>query len=390
MKATLTTLTPIHVGNGVTYNKGIDFIQLKDKIGILNEKKFLSWIGKENIHQWVAVVDQYNPDNDYKTQPILDLLSSRGKPISNLMDISSRESSLVSLNHRSKQLKEQFRSPIAGPTIPGSSLKGALRTVILDEVTQSNFDFNVAVIKVEKFDKKRNQQKVSWKFDRLDKKIFGETANDKSTRFIQCGDIHFSEVVLEIHEVRIMNYEQDEWRFKSGQHFLVEALPAGISGDFSFKINTALYEQNRKTYPQKWAGTNTQFLSFSVEDFCKMINRVSAELIEWEFDVLENENMIMEGTNMLDEYEKVLNQLDNLHPHEFIVRLGANSGWIFMTAGWWRRFWDVFSIEDQASIRKTIQKKNYPGLDFWPKTRKISKDGIPFGFVKVSLDTQND
>jgi len=385
MKATLTTLTPVHVGNGVTYNKGIDFIQLQDKIGIIDEMKFLSWIGKENINQWVSVINNYNPDIDYKTQPILDLLTRRGKMISDLMDISSRVNPLISLNNRSKQLKEQFRSPLSGITIPGSSLKGALRTAILDELTQKHFNFHVSDIKYEKYDRRKDQMVISWKFDRLDKKIFGETANDKSTRFIQCGDIHFPEIKSEIHEVKILNYEEDEWRFKAGQHFLIEAIPAGVSGCFTFKRNTSLFEQNKKNQPQKWPKESTHFLMGNIQDFCDMINRVTAELIEWEFDVLENESMIMEGTYMLDEYEKILNLFENLNSNEFIVRIGANSGWIFMTAGWWRRFWDDFSDDEKVSIRKAIQKKRYPDLDFWPKTRKISKEGIPFGFVKVTL-----
>ena len=43
MKAKLTTLTPVHIGNGTTLNKNIDFIQVGDKIGIVDEKKAVSY-----------------------------------------------------------------------------------------------------------------------------------------------------------------------------------------------------------------------------------------------------------------------------------------------------------------------------------------------------------
>ena len=59
-----------------------------------------------------------------------------------------------------------------------------------------------------------------------------------------------------------------------------------------------------------------------------------------------------------------------------------------MTAGWWRRYWDEFSADDKVFVRKSIQKKIYD-LGIWPKTRKISSEGLVFGFVKVKLVVEN-
>jgi CRISPR type III-A-associated RAMP protein Csm5 len=386
MKATLTTLTPVHIGNGVTYNKGIDFIQIGDRIAIVDEKKVLDVIGKENISQWVAVIEKFNPETDFKKQPLLDLLENRGKSINDLTLISSRICQLKSKNNSSSQLKEQHRSPMKGMEIPGSSLKGAIKTGVLDHLVEEKYyDFSVSDIKFEREDRRTGQKRVDWKFDTVDRKIFGNTANEKSTRFIQVGDIYFPEIASQVHEIRILNIEGDEWRFKGGQHFLIEAIPTGVSSGFHLKLDHLLLESNIEKYPNLWPAMKISFLKDGIQGFCKIMNNVTASLVDWEMEVMENQPLNDEGEKMLDGYEAVQNEIEQLKQNEFILRIGANSGWIFMTAGWWRRFTDKFTTDEFSDIRKKIQKKNYHDMDLWPKTRKISSSGQIFGFVKVSL-----
>ena len=192
MKAKLTTLTPVHIGNGITYNKGLDFIQRDEQIGIIDEGKVLELIGRENIRQWVSLIEEYDPDKDFKKQPLLDLLAGRGFKITDLREISSRICQLKNKNNSSSQLKEHFRSSLYGITIPGSSLKGSIRTCVLDDlIDKKYYNFSVSDIKYEKGKTATGHPKVDWKFDTVDRKVFGPTANEKSTRFLQVGDIHF-------------------------------------------------------------------------------------------------------------------------------------------------------------------------------------------------------
>jgi CRISPR type III-A-associated RAMP protein Csm5 len=384
MKARLTTLTPVHIGNGTTYNKGIDFIQKDEKIGIVDEKKVLQLIGPEYIGQWVAAIERYNPDIHQNKQLLLELLKDRGFEDIRLDQISARISKLKSLNNRSTQLKEHYRAGLGVLTIPGSSMKGALKTMILDYLVGENrYSFNISDIKHER-NYGRNEVKVDWKFDAVDKKLFGADATEKSTRFIQIGDVQFHGVHSVVHEIKILNRYEDDWGFKTGQHFLVETIPPGKTTEFQWKLNHDLLNANKQKYPALWKEEKIDFLKGSVNDFCSKIWNSSKNLIDWEINLLKEEEFNVAGESMKKLYRQISNLMEECADNEFIIRVGANSGWMFMTAGWWRGFNEELG-DDYSKIRKVIQKKEYPEGMIWPKTRKISNEGYVLGFVKVAL-----
>lgn len=384
MKARLTTLTPIHIGNGTSYNKGIDFIQKDGKIGIVDEKKVLQLIGPDYISHWVASIERYNPDIQQNTQPLLELLKDRGFRDIGLDQISSRVCKLKSNESRSTQLKEHYRTGLGDLTIPGSSLKGALKTMILQYlIDESRYSFDLKDIKNERTNL-RGETRVDWKFDTVDKKLFGDNANEKSTRFIQIGDILFPGVQSVVHEIRILNRKVEGWNFKPGQHFLIETIPRRMTAEFQWKLNFELLSANKSKYPNLWKNDKIDFLTGSVEDFCTKIWNSAKSLIDWELELLKNEELDEAGESMMDEYLQISKLMEECADNEFIIRVGGSNGWIFMTAGWWRSF-DKELGEDFAKIRKVIQKKAYPEEMIWPKTRKISHEGHVLGFVKVAL-----
>lgn len=381
MKAKLTTLTPVHIGSGTTYNKGIDFVQLGDKIGIIDERKVLEIIGEEYVNQWVSIIEKFDPNNAKNSQPILELMESRGIKGSLLEMASSRICKLKSRNNHSSFLKEHFRTSVYETCIPGSSLKGAIKTTILDDFTKYYpIDFSVNDIKSVK------NGRTIWEDKNIDRKVFGEDANTKSTRFLKIGDIQFRNLETEVHEVRVLNIEGDEWRFKRGQQFLIEAIPAKSSTIFNLSIDTRLLEENIKRNPDLWNESKVYFLTENYSGLAEKINEVTKELIQWELETLEDEEFPDEGYKMLDKYNELLASFNDLSDNEFIIRVGGNNGWLFTTAGWWRKFYDRIPENDWNLLRNTIQRRNYQDMDIWPKTRKISSEGEILGFVKVSIE----
>ena len=378
MKATIQTLTPIHIGNGTTYNKNIDFIQAGSKIGIVDDAKVLNYIGEENLHQWIAAIERGN--NEF-----IGLLKGRGLVDDDLEKICKRMCRLRTPNHQSTQLKEHYRTSMTGVTIPGSSLKGCMKTAILDFLTgQDSFVFNIDEIKFPRLGRGQSTTVADWKDSSVDKRLFGDTANDKSTRFLKIGDMSFPEAHTEIHEIKILNIENDVWVFKPGQHFLAEAIPAGSKAEFSLSIDELHLQRNQEKNPGLWPKEKMEPLSNGYQSLCNIINDFTTSLIKWELDLLKNEDLPVAGDHMLDHYKMVLGEIEKCTPSEFVIRIGANSGWIFMTGGWWRRFTENISDDDLSSLRMAIQKKYYHDMDLWPKTRKISTSGQIFGFVKVS------
>jgi hypothetical protein len=82
--ATLTTLTPVHVGSGQTLKKGFDFIQEGNKIGFLDLDKIVNLIGVDSIPQLSAAIEKGEPLGDFlrkgrgfKSFKLEDIISGR-------------------------------------------------------------------------------------------------------------------------------------------------------------------------------------------------------------------------------------------------------------------------------------------------------------------------
>ncbi|HQI45661.1 MAG TPA: type III-A CRISPR-associated RAMP protein Csm5 [Bacteroidales bacterium] len=385
MKATLTTLTPVHIGNGTTYNKNIDFIQTGKNIGIVDEEKVLQIIGEENIHQWVASI---NKGGD----AFILLLKQRGWTEDKLDAISSRIDNLINLNNKSTQLKEIYRTPIKGITIPGSSIKGSIKTAVLNSFMSNEFLANTAVNDLKKWKEKKDPNtgkliptNVKWSDAKIDKKIFGQNANEKSTRFLKVFDAHFGEIQANVYEMQILDAFHDGWRFKQGQQVLLEAIPSGSIADIDITIDTLLLNKNRQLNPSLWSNDKMHFLLNGINGLCKIVNDFTKSLIKYDYNSLKEESLSDAGITMLNNAVEIHKIFKTLGENEMILRVGGNSGYLFTTGQWVENKGFEISPEDFQNLRKNIQKRDYSDMDIWPKTRKISTDGQVFGFVKIKF-----
>lgn len=371
MKAILKTLTPVHIGSGQTLNKNIDFGQEGNQIGFFDLDKIVQLIGVENIEQLTSTINQ--------NKSMLDFLRN-GRGLKNPITYFCERTSLVKdISLTTTQLKEQYRTSLKGVCIPGSSIKGSIKTAIWDDLLSNDI---LKKLTTENLKNRRGK----WSDAYLDKKLFGNTANDKSTRFIKIGDIHFPDVQTEIHETVIINQHFNNWRKKEGNSFLIECIPVGKEAEFNIKLDEDLLIKNKEKYPQIFDNLKTNFIN-DFSSLSKVINAYTLAILKWEIGDLEDRNFenINEGNEMLDKYNAIAQMIDKLLDNEFIIRVGANSGWRFMTGGWVTKEALSISDADYDSLKKAIQKKSYPANFLLPKTRKTNSEGWPFGFVKVSL-----
>lgn len=371
-KAILTTLTPVHIGNGLTLNKDIDFVVAQGKVGFVDETKILDLIGGiDNVNAWVTAID--------KGTPILTWLQQERR-LSNIQ-IGQIASRMIPLKTgcQSSQLKTHYRTSMQGVCIPGSSLKGALRTAIWDSLADKSTLNSMGASDLK-------NSKGKWADGVADKKLFGSTANDKSTRFLKVGDIHFPTATTEVHEFQILNKHFNSWRTKTGQQ-LIECIPAGIATSFEYKLDGLLLKWNKEKYPKIWPDRKTSFMNEGNTMFCQLINSFTLDLLDWELKELADEGIEdhRDGTDMLDDLDRVYKTAESCRPNEFVIRVGGHSGWKFTTGAWVRKEALSISEADLRSIRKTVQRNREYDMALWPKTRKVSEKGQVFGFVKVSL-----
>ncbi len=386
-KATITALTPVHIGNGVTYNRDIDFVVDNHKVFFIDPAKVLGVLGgKEYVQQWTQQI--------LSGTPLLDFLrKNRGLSI-NPADIANRSSLLKTLDFSSTQLKGQYRVSLKGACIPGSSLKGAVRTAILNYLLDDEtLDSITTTDLYEERTRQRNNQKLvirDWNDKVIEKRLFGNTANNKSTRFLKVGDIHFENLMTEVYEMKILNLEFDRrtsdyvWQFKPGQQLLVETIPAGSVAGFQLTIDHDLLKRNLEL--QK-VNARTDFLE-SEQFLCEVINTHTSSLLEYEIDDWQHEadSLNDAGLRMLQQLKELLEMFNSISPSEAIIRIGGHSGWTFTTGGWVKSLnTESISRDDYNLLRKQIQKKSYENIDLWPKTRKMNPEGGLFGFVKIAF-----
>lgn len=370
MKAEITTLTPVHIGNGITLIKNIDFIQSDNLIGIIDEKKVLDLIGEENVNQWVSAIDKGG-------NAFIELIDTWGWEKNDLDSISSRIEKLETRNNTATQLKEIYRNPITGIVIPGSSIKGAIKTAIFNSLATddeiSNIGYNDLKNLKGKFD-----------FSYLDRKFFGQNANEKSTRFLKVRDVQFENTAASIYEVQILNKYHRGWQFKREQTNLIETIPPLTNSIFEIIIDVNLLNANLEKNFSLWPKNKISYLQNGTKGICNLVNEFSKRLIDYEINDLSKE-ILIEGSKIISKYEEIYKLFGTLEPNSMILRIGGNSGYIF-TTGQRVSYLNTNKVNDFQfkELRKFIQRKYYD-MGIWPKTRKTTTNGDLFGFVKIEF-----
>lgn len=366
----LKTLTPVHIGSGNELARDVEFIEMDKSIGVIDDRKTLEVIGEENLHQWVSIIE--------KQEQLLDYLKKR-KPNLQLNDVCKRTMPLLT-GHSGKMrtLKEQLLDGMGKPIIPGSSIKGSIRTAILN-ILQNESGKNWTEREITNRRGRINDNQVQ-------KWFFGQDPNHDFMRFVKTGDALFMEESLVALPVLSLNYLYE--RTKRDEKFLqlTEAIGAGAETNFRMKLDLDLWQKNlaqnetRKQVPGFMKGMN--FLFSALNDF-------TAGLLENELDFWEEDKKISAVEAYMDECNRLLEVCRDCKENEAVIRVGHGSGWIFMTGGWIK---NPAFINDQGSNNlydKIIDKtrpKNFRYKDhFFPKTRRMDEEGELLGFVKLSI-----
>src|SRR5690349_15757204 len=101
--ATLTTLTPVHVGSGDTLQRGFDFVQKDNRIGFIDLDKIGKYIGETSIPQLTAQIEQ--------RKPIMDLPALRSLKVE---DICSFVAQAIDVSSAVQELKAHYRTSLQG------------------------------------------------------------------------------------------------------------------------------------------------------------------------------------------------------------------------------------------------------------------------------------
>ena len=378
--AKLTTLTPVHIGSGEKLLRDFDFIAKDGKVGFLDLQKVVEKIGIERLPQLTSEIEKKNVKS-YLERTI---------PNVPFEDLCHRVATNNAPNSNCNELKEQYRTALFNACIPGSSIKGALKTILLEKIANSEFleklspdDYGKL-----KYNKRTRQEERAFKDGEIEQKIFGPNANEKTTRFLKIGDIHFPTITTSVYEIGILNAGYNDWQFKNNSSFLAECIPVNASSAFQFKLDEEWFKLNKRYYPGKWGTPSTSLIEKDIRAFCSLLNSYTSRLINYEFEDLEETRFDANasGNDMLDKLEQIRNIADEAIKNQSnfgILRVGGNSGWNFTTGGWVKS--TSLPNNEYNDMRRIIQRGKTYDMDLWPKTRKLTTSGLPLGFVKIEF-----
>lgn len=366
-------LSPLHIGAGSEKNwvETADFVFDGNKVYKLNQRKVIEKIG---IEQYSSILINRNSK---------ELKNKLSGEISKYAD-EYFENPGVSGN----DIKAHIRTGLNNkPYVPGSSLKGAIRSVLLNYFEP---------------DKKiRNNNE-------LNKSIFGSASDgDEFMRFVKISDAHFKKTKLV--NTKIFNLKskgnKDFFGTWKPDHFdtIYETIETGQKAMLVFSLSESLlkkfdlrkfYETEKKNAKnsnelqkisnlENLVEDKTKIISSKINYLFKIINDRTAKYIEKEIKFFKDNSN--KGTeSIIDSLDNIKKQIppDNTY---CILRMASGSGFHSITGDWKLESHDINNIVINGRSRGRLNNENSA------KSRKIAIHGnnfMPMGFIKLTHLTE--
>lgn len=370
---TITLLSPTHVGSGKFIQGNAEYLNFGNELAIVDESKILELIGVGNLNYWVDSIE--NPD--------LEFLNYLKKRTPNLLPSQTAKRVLPLVGDitpvPANTLREQIHTGTGKPYIPGSSIKGAIRTAffatyMIDELgaidTQRVYNPN-----------RRNK----FKDKSLTSEVFGYDPNHDWFRLIQIGDFHFEPLTKAAFSETLnqKGYKGEKYEIKHSLNQLVEFLPKGLKSTGSIKFNRILQEKARN-YSQKDGRPifNIRGDTVSLEVMLKFVNTQTQALLDKEIEKFEVVDLPDSVIGYPDYLKEILKISENLNENEAVLRMGWGTGFSNMTGGWVDSVLDNYQYD---LLNDEVRSRKYNDFEL-PKSRKVLNGGIPFGFLKIKID----
>ena len=351
------TITPIHIGSGNSLLQDDEFVTFNDEYDAL----------------CAGIIDMHKIANLFSYEKLARFVSGGGKVTSllknyNIEDYCSRidwitcNSELIEKGRN--VLAEQIHNGMGNPYIPGSSIKGAIRSAVLPYLMkQTHFNFIV--------DKKSD----------VEKRIFGEDIVNEFMRFIQVGDANFDgadEIITSV-------YNLSKNKPFTLPRVLSECIDRESEGEFSLKIKSELNQfcvirnSSVKQIPEQLKNISGLFAIINAHSQ-KLIND---EIEFWNIRKIDvtDRNILYDIKKYTDDLTYTLKEFQKTDAKSCILRLGFGSGKTFIT-GALNETWDELQ---HKKTPKQIIRDNYS------KARRIVNDFendsdifMAFGFVKLT------
>ena len=292
---------------------------------------------------------------------------------------------------RETEIREAIKHPSGRPLIPGSSIKGAIRTALLwglmddnNSEAQEAFEGSVNYLK-EQLQRRPNR---SWAGQGIEQRVFGKDPNHDLMRTVQVSDtapISIESLEMGTAWTVTLNRDGELVPKREGNReykTFVEQIRADQPFDFSITIDTTLFRQREK---RELGYTDRQERTIS-EKLADMCNFVTGGLATAEAEFYHYYKL----PELANFYESLSTQIGNLPDGAFILQIGWGTGYLTKTVT------DLLTGNDEDLMMKFRRHyrlgRSRSGGDYYddefPKTRRVLYDrqrpNSPLGWVQIT------
>ena len=350
----ITTITPVAIGSGNELSPYADYVTDRNRVYYIDRKKLQQKIAHNDqlLESYITGISS-KMDNTRSEFDLKRFLLNAVKV--NIEDVSLLHCPLVSRKPDSKlPIKSMLKTPFHEPYFPGSSLKGALKTVLmyswLNSKKASEWLENF-LKKCSEPDRRDSERGINRLLDDLESKFDYSESHPQVLQQVTDSRPIGKELITVVDCTRNMPIR-------------LECIQTGVRSTFELVLSD-------KTW----------------EELVKSINRYSNNVLYREGDLIEDDENLTEYYNQLVEIQE---QIEEVEDGVAYLRLGFGKGFYFNSLA---EVVYEYVKEDDAKFRiyENYMKRIYPPkpgktfkLNDFPKTRLfIDKTQEPLGWVKI-------
>lgn len=379
-KYQLQIVTPVHIGSGETLNF-MDGCYANGRWYRIDLDKVLAHPSTD-----LNVLTSELAQRDFRWERYL------GQHGSDLSELSNYSLSCPQ-SPEEVEIREAIKTVDNRPYVPGSTLKGAIRTALLGEILSESDDVyreSLSQLATLIDQGPRGNPRREQPARRIEKAAFGKDPNHDLLRALHISDtMPLDSNCLEIGMAWTVTLNQNDQlvqKVDRGREYknFVQQLQHGQSLTFTLKIDELLFREREKAR-----------LSFSdaqkerLQDIAEVCRSDADALMQSERDFFEYYNL----SEIANVYDKLINLNNTLPEGAFLLQIGWGTGYHANTvtslfaddedsSANWMDLRERFKLGESRS-----QRGHYDEREF-PKTRRILYQGQnpinPLGWVKIS------
>jgi len=375
----ISVLSPVHIGNGNEYGF-MDFVASGERISYINIDKVLDKLIIKGKNTSVLYEEIEHYGKNFKISMFLNKYE---------IDVNSVTNYYFQCKESPSHIHEFIKNAFFIPLIPGSSIKGAIRTTLawyllkdkkneIETIIKKKLEYinNIQDNKERKKQKKQLGNKLGGEIENL---IFYGNKNDAQFdlfKSMTVTDVSFESIdSLNIEKCKVLSTTKYSSLRPKHNIFLETLKIHEKSIKMEISLNTYFLEKKYKEL-----GFDKNKIN-SIKEFPNACNEFSKAIIEYELSFFEQYNL----PELTSFYKNLYNIIPDTN-NEFLLQIGYGVGWLSTTLGL------LLKNNEQLlmKLRKTFsmgRRKKYPHyLDEFPKTRRIIANKnlkYPMGWIKL-------